>query len=73
MLFCIQRRADQRSFRTPRSRMLARQVHTRDLDDGLPRGFLLARSWRCGCAAPQLGLRTSLEPRRRIALRLFQT
>ena len=31
---------DRRSFRTPRSRMPGRQVDPRDLDDGLPGGFL---------------------------------
>ena len=31
---------DRRSFRTPRSRMLVREVDAGDLDDGLPRGFL---------------------------------
>ena len=33
-------RRDRRSFRTPRSRILVRQVDAGDLDDGLPRGFL---------------------------------
>ena len=30
-----------RSFRTPRSRMLVRQVDAGDTDDGLPRSFLV--------------------------------
>ena len=33
-------RRDRRSFRTPRSRMLWREIDARDLDDGLPGGFL---------------------------------
>jgi hypothetical protein len=31
---------DRRSFRAPRSRVLGGEVEARDLDDGLPRGFL---------------------------------
>ena len=50
--------------------MLWREIDARHLDDGLPRGFLAGTIVEVWVALRlELGLRTSLEPRRRIALR----